>query len=228
MTLGSVLVIAKEPIPGRVKTRLTPPFTPTQAAALAAAAIADTMTAAFEVDAGRHVLVLDGNAGDWVPAGWDVVTQVAGDLDLRLAAAFAGVVGSGPAVLVGMDTPQMQAEQIASFRAEEFDACLGPAVDGGYWSIGFADPARAADVIPGVPMSRGDTGARQLERLSDAGLRVQILDHLVDVDTAAEARAVAAAARHTRFAAELDRISHPDVDRLSRRSPHADESVHAR
>ena len=216
MTVASVLVIAKEPIPGRVKTRLTPAFTPTQAAALAAAAIQDTVTAAGEVHADRHVLVLDGNAGEWVPPGWDVVAQVSGDLDLRLAAAFAGVTGSGPAVLVGMDTPQVRAEQIASFRSEEFDACFGPAADGGFWAIGFTDPARAVDVIPGVPMSRADTGDRQLQRLHDAGLRVQILDELVDVDTAAEARTVAASAPRTRFATELDRIDRTAAGRTDR------------
>ena len=197
--IGSVLVIAKEPVPGRVKTRLTPPFTPSQAAELAAAAIADTLTAASAVEADRHVLVLDGRPGNWVPRGWDVVAQSDGDLDRRLTAAFVAVTGLGPAVLVGMDTPQVRSEQVAAFAPDRFDACLGLAADGGYWAIGFRDPAAAALVIPGVPMSRDDTGARQLDRLLDAGLLVQMLDELVDVDTAVEARGVALAAPGTVF-----------------------------
>ena len=198
--IGSVLVIAKEPIPGKVKTRLTPPFSPVQAAELAAAAIADTLTAASAVEADRHVLVLDGAPGSWVPRGWEVVPQSDGDLDRRLTAAFVAVAGLGPAVLVGMDTPQVRPEQVAAFAPDRFDACLGLAADGGYWAIGFRDPADAARVIPGVPMSQDDTGAHQLDRLLAAGLRVQMLDELVDVDTAIEARDVALAAPRTVFA----------------------------
>jgi glycosyltransferase A (GT-A) superfamily protein (DUF2064 family) len=202
---GTVLVIAKEPLPGQVKTRLTPPFSPAQAAELAAAAIADTLAAVRRVSAGSYVLVLEGRAGDWVPTGWRVVAQVAGGLDLRLAAAFAAA--SGPTVLVGMDTPQVRAEQLAAFRPDRFDACIGLAADGGFWAIGFADPTVAARVIPGVPMSRDDTGARQCERIRDAGLSLQVLDELIDVDTAVEARAVAVSAPHTGFARSWAKIN---------------------
>jgi glycosyltransferase A (GT-A) superfamily protein (DUF2064 family) len=195
---GTVLVIAKEPVAGRVKTRLTPPFSPAQAADLAAAAIADTLAAARAVPADAYVLVLDGAPGDWVPPGWHVVAQVSGGLDARLTAAFAAA--TGPTVLVGMDTPQLRPDQLIAFRPDRFEACIGLAVDGGFWAIGFADPADAARVIPGVPMSRDDTGARQCDRIRDAGLSLQLLDELVDVDTAVEARAVATATPHTRFA----------------------------
>ncbi len=194
---GAVLVIAKEPLPGRVKTRLTPPFSPAQAADLAAAAIADTLAAAHAVPADAYVLVLDGAPGDWVPAGWHVVAQVPGGLDLRLAAAFGAA--TGPTVLVGMDTPQFRPHQLTAFRPDRFDACIGLAADGGFWAIGFADPADAAHVIPGVPMSRGDTGARQCQRIRHAGLSLQLLDELIDVDTAAEARTVARGAPRTQF-----------------------------
>lgn len=207
---GTVLVIAKEPVAGRVKTRLSPPFTPANAAQLAAAAIADTLAAAGAVAADAHVLVLDGAPGEWVPPGWDVVAQVAGGLDARLTAAFAAA--TGPTVLVGMDTPQLRAAQLTAFRPDHFDACIGLAADGGYWTIGFADPAAAARVIPGVPMSRADTGARQCARIRAAGLRLQLLDELIDVDTAAEACTVALAAPHTGFArrwAELT-VAMPD------------------
>lgn len=195
---GTVLVIAKQPVAGRVKTRLTPPFSPDQAADLAAAAIADTVAAVGAVPADAHVLVLDGERGEWVPPGWSVVAQAPGGLDARLTAAFA--VATGPTVLVGMDTPQLRVDQLTEIRFDRFDACIGLARDGGYWAIGFTDPADAARVIPGVPMSRADTGARQCDRIRAAGLSLQFLDELVDVDTAAEARTVALAAPHTHFA----------------------------
>lgn len=102
--MSTLLVIAKEPRPGRVKTRLTPPFTPREAALLAEAALVDTLRTVAATPASRHVLVLDGTPGRWLPPGFDVEPQCAGGLDERLAAAFAGC--EGPTLLIGMDTPR--------------------------------------------------------------------------------------------------------------------------
>ena len=93
----TVLVIAKQPVPGRVKTRLVPPCTHEQAAALAEAALTDTLHTVLTVPASHRVLVLDGEPGPWLPPGFDVVPQCGGLLDERLAAAFAAV--RGPALL---------------------------------------------------------------------------------------------------------------------------------
>jgi glycosyltransferase A (GT-A) superfamily protein (DUF2064 family) len=198
--LGSVLLIAKEPLPGRVKTRLTPHFSYEQAAELAAASLSDTLLAASVVAADQHVLVLDGSASNIAAPGWTVIAQCEGGLDVRLAAAFDAVVDDGPAILLGMDTPQLQPTQLAAFRPDDYDSCLGLAADGGFWAIGFADPRFAAKVIPGVAMSQDDTGALQLERLLEAGLSVQFLDRLIDFDDAESARAVAALVPRSRFA----------------------------
>ncbi|MFF8883435.1 TIGR04282 family arsenosugar biosynthesis glycosyltransferase [Streptomyces flaveolus] len=194
----TLLVIAKEPRPGRVKTRLTPPFTPAQAAALAEAALADTLRAVAATPARRRVLVLDGVPGPWLPPGFDVVPQCAGGLDERLADAFAGC--AGPALLVGMDTPQVTPE-LLTVDFSGCDAYFGPAEDGGFWALGLARPDPG--LLRGVPMSTPVTGAVQRERLVSAGLRVRDLPPLRDVDTAADARAVAALAPHGRFAARL-------------------------
>ncbi|MCH0566006.1 MULTISPECIES: DUF2064 domain-containing protein [unclassified Streptomyces] len=197
----TLLVIAKEPQPGRVKTRLTPPYTPAQAAELAAAALADTLRTVAETPASRRVLVLDGRPGPWLPPGFDVVPQCGGGLDERLAAAFAAC--TGPALLIGMDTPQVSPELLTVDFAD-CDACFGPAHDGGFWALGLAAPD--PELLRGVPMSRDDTGAVQRGRLVGAGLRVRDLPPLRDVDTAADADAVAAQAPHGRFAAELARV----------------------
>ncbi|MFG3099176.1 DUF2064 domain-containing protein [Streptomyces sp. NPDC048182] len=194
----TLLVIAKEPRAGRVKTRLTPPFTPAEAAALAEAALADTLHAVAAAPARRRVLVLDGAPGPWLPPGFEVVPQCAGGLDERLADAFAGC--AGPALLIGMDTPQVTPELLTVDLAG-CDACLGPAEDGGFWALGLARPDPA--LLRGVPMSTPVTGAAQRARLRAAGLRVRDLPPLRDVDTAADARAVAALAPESRFAARL-------------------------
>ncbi|WP_225828719.1 TIGR04282 family arsenosugar biosynthesis glycosyltransferase [Streptomyces naphthomycinicus] len=200
--MTTLLVIAKEPLPGRVKTRLTPPFSPAEAASLAEAALADTLRAVAAAPATRRVLVLDGAPGPWLPPGFDVVPQCAGGLDLRLADAFARC--SGPALLIGMDTPQVTPELLTVDLAG-YDACFGPAEDGGFWALGLARPDPA--LLRGVPMSAPETGAVQRRRLVAAGLRVHDLPRLRDVDTAADAAAVAALAPHGRFAARLARCA---------------------
>ncbi len=196
--LSTVAVIAKTPAAGRVKTRLIGPCTPEEAADLAACALLDTLAALRGVPCRHRVIVLDGEAGDWLPAGWAVLPQVGGGLDIRLSAGFDGLP-PGPAVLVGMDTPQVR-PALLNFDPARYDACLGPAEDGGFWAIGFADPRRARDCIEGVPMSTERTGAEQHRRLLEAGLSVQLLSTLTDVDTAVSAETVAGAAPGTRFA----------------------------
>jgi rSAM/selenodomain-associated transferase 1 len=204
----ALVVIAKQPVPGRVKTRLTPPCTPAQATRLARAALLDTLAAGGRAaGAGRRVLALDGEPDGWLPAGWDVVAQRGDGLAERLAHAFADV--GGPAFLVGMDTPQVTPGQLDAGLAAlaRFDAVFGAATDGGYWAIGL----RAADaaVFAGVPMSHPQTCAVQRARLRALGLSARELPALRDVDDIADARAVAASAPHTRFARVLAALRLP-------------------
>ncbi|MCC3769942.1 DUF2064 domain-containing protein [Streptomyces sp. UNOC14_S4] len=209
----TLLVIAKEPLPGRVKTRLTPPCTPEQAARIAEASLADTLHAVLRMPARRRVLVLDGRPGDWLPPGFDVVPQCAGGLDERLAAAFARC--PGPALLVGMDTPQLTPGLLAPALADDgwdgCDAWFGPAADGGFWALGLAEPRPA--LLRGVPMSTARTGLLQRRRLTAAGLAVRDLPELRDVDTAADAARVAAAAPHGRFAEAVAAVMRTGLER---------------
>jgi uncharacterized protein len=202
----ALMVIAKAPVPGRVKTRLTPPFTPAQAAELAAAALTDTLSAVSAArGAARRVLVLHGEPGPWIPAGFDVIPQRGDGLAERLAAAFADV--GGPAFLVGMDTPQVTPAHLEAGLAavRTGRAAFGAALDGGYWGIGLHQPDPA--VFHGVPMSEDDTGAVQLARLAALGLKTAMLEPLRDVDTIDDARAVADEAPHGGFAAALARMA---------------------
>jgi uncharacterized protein len=203
--MPALLVIAKEPVPGRVKTRLSPPCTPAQAASLARAALEDTLTAALAVQRdARRVLVLDGEPGAWIPDGFEVIPQRGDGLAERLAAAFDDA--GAPAFLVGMDTPQVTPELLETGLDAVLadDAVFGAALDGGYWGIGLREAdARAFD---GVPMSEDNTGAVQRARLAILGLRTAILPPLRDIDTIADARAVAREAPDGRFAAALAEV----------------------
>ncbi len=205
---ASLLVIAKSPQPGRSKTRLCPPCTPEEAASLAEAALSDTLAAVAVTPSRRRILVLDGPPGPWLPAGIDVVPQGRGGLDVRLAGAFAAAGGS--AVLIGMDTPQVDAallgQALAALTRRGVDAVLGMAVDGGWWALGLTDPD--PDDLLGVPMSTPETGAAQLARLLARGRRVHRLVSLRDVDRIDDAWAVAASHPRTRFAARLAALGH--------------------
>ena len=200
--MTTLIIIAKECIPGRVKTRLHPPLSLEQAAALASASLSDTFRAVSTLDASRRILLFDGNLLPLGSEPYDVIHQVSGDLDMRLGAIFDEC--EGPTVLVGMDTPQLEAAMIAPLFDEwpaDVDAVLGFANDGGYWMIAMAEPD--GSLIRGIPMSQDDTGRRQLERLTEAGLRVRMLPELIDVDTIDDARLVAGLAPQTEFARTL-------------------------
>ncbi|WTY93347.1 TIGR04282 family arsenosugar biosynthesis glycosyltransferase [Sphaerisporangium sp. NBC_01403] len=199
------MVIAKEPVPGRVKTRLTPPFTPREAAALVAAALEDTLRTVARVPAARRVLALDGAPGSWLPEGFTLLPQRGSGLDERLAAVFddAHRLLPAPIVLIGMDTPQVTPGMLATALSllGPHDAVFGPASDGGFWLLGLRAPDPA--LLLGVPMSEPTTGQTQLRRLNEAGLSVATMPRLTDVDTAADAFAVAALAPRSLFAAAL-------------------------
>ncbi|HEY8200130.1 MAG TPA: DUF2064 domain-containing protein [Actinomycetota bacterium] len=205
----ALLVFAKEPVAGRAKTRLSPPLTPAGAARLAAAMLDDTLAAVAAVPAVRPVLVIDGDPGDFLPAGFGVIAQRGRGQAERLAAAFEEFQdlenSGGPALLIGMDTPQVTPALLAaSARALEapgVDAVLGPAADGGWWALGLRRPHPRA--LAGVPMSTPDTCRHQRRRLASLGLCCAELPALRDVDTIGDAVAVARGVPGSAFGSAL-------------------------
>lgn len=199
MNSEHVLVMAKAPVPGRVKTRLCPPCTPAEAAAIAEAALADTLDAVARCGAPRKVIALDGAPGPWLPPGFEIVVQRGTGLAERLAAAWACT--GGPGVQIGMDTPQLQACDLDRLLGlvTGRGAVLGPALDGGWWVIGLpaCDPA---PVFSGVPMSSPGTGVHQRRRLRRLGFEIAMVETRRDIDTPADLAAVAAEAPGTRTA----------------------------
>jgi rSAM/selenodomain-associated transferase 1 len=199
----TLAVIAKTPVPGRVKTRLCPPCTGEQAASIAEAALRDTLDAVAATSAGRRAVVLDGDRPAWIGPEFEVIGQRGDGLDERLGAAFVDL--DAPVVIIGMDTPQVTSDLldqvIATLCRGGVDAVLGPANDGGYWVVGLRTPTPSA--VEGVPMSVGWTCAAQLDRLDSLGLRTALVQELTDLDTFDEAVEVAAVARGRRFPAAM-------------------------
>ncbi|MFL6062244.1 MAG: DUF2064 domain-containing protein [Marmoricola sp.] len=208
------LVVAKAPVAGSAKTRLGAVVGMSTAADLAAAALLDTLAACREAFGDRCHLALEGDLALAARSteitaaleGWDVFAQAGEAFGERLAHAHGTVTsasaGPGGVVQVGMDTPQVSAAELLAI-AEALDAgagtVLGPAEDGGWWALGLDDGARAA-VLREVAMSRADTFATTRHALAADGSTVALTVSMRDVDTVADAAAVAALAPDTRFA----------------------------
>lgn len=207
----AVLVMAKAPVAGEVKTRLGAAVGPAAAADLATAAVLDTLEVCDAVFDDCHVAL----AGDLGRAagrralrdalsGWTVHPQRGAGFAARLANAHADVgrATGGPVVQIGMDTPHLSTghlRDVADLVGRGNDAVLGAAEDGGWWVLAVTDP-RQAQPLAGVEMSTGRTYDDTLAALQRAGASVAGTAVLRDVDTEADADLAAAAAPGTRFA----------------------------
>lgn len=199
----TVLVVAKAPIAGFAKTRLTPPLSPRAAADLASAALLDTLAAVRDSGAARATVAWTGDVARAERAGaiaaalqdFEVVPQRGQGFGTRLANAHADAARSGlPVLQIGMDTPQAGPELLAQCAARLLasqDAVLGPATDGGWWALGLTDP-RVARVLTDVPMSTERTDILTREALSRNGCRIEFLTELNDVDHFGDIAEVAA------------------------------------
>lgn len=203
-----LLVMAKEPRPGRVKTRLCPPCSPEEAAAVAEAALADTLAAVAACGAPRKILALDGEPGPWLPPGFDVVRQRGTDFNQRLIAAWNDA--GGPGLQLAMDTPQVGAAELDELltRLDTGRAVLGHALDGGWWVIGWRGTDPQA-MFAGIPMSAAHTGRAQEARILALGLALHRAAPKRDVDTIDDLRTVAREFPQLRTAAVARSLARP-------------------
>src|SRR4051794_19167915 len=148
MRRPAVLVMARAPLPGRVKTRLEPVFTRAECAAIQAELI--RRTAAWAVDVAEpgavHVAFDPPEARErvaaLVPEACRLIEQLGADLGERLRNAIAAVASTGPLLVVGVDTLLTRAHADAALTAlqEGADVAFGPALDGGYYLAALARP----------------------------------------------------------------------------------------
>jgi rSAM/selenodomain-associated transferase 2/rSAM/selenodomain-associated transferase 1 len=189
----TLLVFAKAPVPGRVKTRLARTIGDDAATAayraLAERTLATAAAARRAGVVGRVELWLDPESDPAAIAPWrehfgvTVETQAGSDLGARMRNALRSSTARGtPALLIGTDVPGYDIAYLAQAAAalERHDAVVGPAEDGGYVLIGIA---RDIDVFGAVPWSTPEVMAATRERLAAAGATHIELPRLWDVDT---------------------------------------------
>ena len=187
----TLLVVAKAPQPGRAKTRLAATVGDRLAADIAAAALLDTLDAVAAAPVAARVVALAGDLDSAAAAAeisrrlesFTVIEQRGDTFADRLANAHADAADGYPVLQIGMDTPQVTAELLASCagRLLETPAVLGLAHDGGWWVLGVRTPA-TAECLRAVPMSRPDTGELTLKALRDNGIDVTPVQQLADFD----------------------------------------------
>lgn len=194
--MSCVVVFGREPVPGRVKTRLAAGLGPERAAAVYAVLLDATLAVARRA-AERVVLALaEPPSPGWVPAEpVELEVQVPGDLGRRMAAAFARRFAEGETrvVLVGSDCPALSAAHLRSAHAalDDVPVALGPAADGGYWLVAQRAPG-VAGMFEGVPWSSPGTLAATRRRLGELDVAWRELPELSDLDTAEDLEAVLA------------------------------------
>jgi len=219
----TLLVVAKAPVAGVAKTRLAKIYGPTAAAALAAAALLDTLLAVEATPVSGRVVALTGDLADAqrseelqaLLGHFTVIPQRGATFGDRLAAAHedAQELVPGPVLQIGMDTPQVSPDALTRAATRlvqpDVDAVFGPATDGGWWALGLATAGHAG-FLAGIAMSQPDTGAATLTALRAMLESVELLPMLTDVDTADDVEEVAgglAVDSHFRRAVEERRIT---------------------
>lgn len=187
----AIIVMAKAPVAGLVKTRLAEAMSPGETAKLAACFIADTVSGAkqtgvpvllaYSPEGGRSVIEpITGSDVHWI-------CQQGADLGARMLSAFYHAAGLGftPLVMVGTDSPNLP---LASYQAAldalchgDADTVLGRSDDGGYYLIGMK--ALCPGLLAGVSWSGPTVYAQTMENAERLGLRVREIAPWYDVDT---------------------------------------------
>ena len=192
----AAIVIAKAPRPGLCKTRLEPVLGPEGCARLQATLV--RRAAAWAAAVGDPFVVFTpGDAREEMASlapGAELIEQVDGDLGARLAGAVGAVLERhpGPALLVGVDTPQLQpavAEAALGDLRDGIDVTFGPASDGGYYLIGLREPRPEVFALPSAKWGGPEVLRLSLEAAGAAGLTIGMLRPERDLDDEADVRA---------------------------------------
>ena len=191
MSQPELILFAKKPIPGEVKTRLQPDYSPEQAAEIAAFLIRATVELASSAWPGDIALYVSPDMDHPLfrelahEFHLHLALQTEGDLGARMLHALRDGIGRrGCAAILGCDVPHCSWDVID--RANDSLACgrnvLGPTEDGGYYFIGLQE-ARA-ELFENMPWGSDKVLEKTLARAEELGMEFEVLTKLRDVDTA--------------------------------------------
>ncbi len=184
-----MVVFAREPVPGAVKSRLAETIGDEAAARVYAATLAHTIEQATMSGARVVLSLAEVPSGDWLRGlSVPIETQRGDNLGDRLYNAFERRFNEGETrvVVVGSDCPWFVASHVALAAAKlgGADAVLGPAGDGGYWLVAQRPPG--LPLFARIPWSSPETLVRTRRRIAALGGTWLELEELVDIDTAAD------------------------------------------
>jgi uncharacterized protein len=193
----AVLIMAKPPRPGTVKTRLHPLLGPQRCAHLQAGLIDHTLTTAHSTGHRTYLAYAPDDhpsahaIGLPLPVDTRALCQRGTDLGERLAAAVTDAFadGAGPLLVIGTDAPTLTGDHLTdALRVlESRDAVLGPALDGGYYLIGLRAPHPELFALDPAWWSTDKVLAATLALAGEAGLRTGLIAPLRDLDTPEDA-----------------------------------------
>jgi rSAM/selenodomain-associated transferase 1 len=201
--VAALVIFAKAPIPGQVKTRLCPPLTPDEAATLHGSFVLDQLErtkaaiARFKLPLDRYLACAPSSAPVFFKImeerqGIRLVDQVGEDLGARMHQAFETLFSRGykHVLIVGTDTPTLPFEQYKQAYAflESHDLVLGPALDGGYYLIGLS--RSIPELFTGIPWSTEHVLTLTQEKARMLGLKMALIAPWRDVDTIDDLRAL--------------------------------------
>ncbi len=190
---NALIVVAKEPEPGRTKTRLCPPLTPASAAEFYRCLLFDTLALMRRLEIADHTLAYTpASARDYFarlsPNGFRLVPQEGADLGARLANALGHhfELGYRRAVIMNSDGPTLPLACLeeAFSGLDRADVTLGLGHDGGYYLIGMKTLHR--ELFQGIDWSTERVIPQTLDRCRRLGLAVHPLPEWYDVDVAAD------------------------------------------
>ena len=183
-----IVIFAKAPVPGSVKTRLIPALGDVGAARLAQRMLANTVEQALAAGLATPELCATPHPDDasWaghLPAEVRLAEQGPGDLGQRLASAARRVIDGGERILlIGTDCPELDAKRLgeAAAQLERHDAVIYPARDGGYVLLGLSRTDRS--IFDDIAWSTDSVAATTIARIRALDWSVFVGDTLVDID----------------------------------------------
>ena len=197
MALDRLLVFAKAPVAGRVKTRLTPPLPPDEAAELYEACLRDVFALCARERARVELWYHDeGSAAQYFANEFPLLVrpQSQGDLGAKMRDAFARSYADGAqrVIIIGSDVPTLPEAVLnaAIDGLRDAEMVIGPTLDGGYYLIGFTVDAwsRATELFQDMPWSSQTVFRSTVDLAARQGLDMRVLPGWYDVDTVDDVR----------------------------------------